>query len=187
MSSRKCAAIVGVGETEYVRGSDRSSVELMLEAARRAIADAGLSPHDIDGLIPPPGFTTSEELAANLGIEDLRFATTVHMGGASPTAALQAASLAIGSSIASHVLIVLGWNGYSALRPKGPRARRPTLTINAMAATIADFYGPLGAISPVQFYAWLATRHMRTFGISHEDMGAVAIACRKHAQLNDRA
>ena len=48
------ACIVGVGETDFTRGSGRTDLSLMLEASMRAISDAGLSPHDIDGIIPPP-------------------------------------------------------------------------------------------------------------------------------------
>ena len=44
------AAITGVGETVFVKGTERTAVDMMLEASRRAIADAGLKPSDIDDL-----------------------------------------------------------------------------------------------------------------------------------------
>lgn len=51
MALSETGAITGVGETAYSRQSGKSVVRLQMEAALAAIADAGLTPKDIDGVI----------------------------------------------------------------------------------------------------------------------------------------
>ena len=181
-------AIVGVAETDYVRGAEQSVPELVLDACMRAITDAGLDPSEVDGIIPPPGFISSEEIAANLGAPDIRYAVTVHMGGASPTAALQSAVMAIAAGIATTVVVTVGWNGYSAFRPR-PDAR-PTkrrLDPQPFMDVSRNFYAPYGVQSAVQWYSMYIQRYVDLYGITPEDAAQVALTSREHAHLNDKA
>jgi acetyl-CoA acetyltransferase len=182
MSFAKRASIVGIGETEYVRGSEATPVEMMVSAAHAALADAGLRGTDLDGIIPPPVYTTAEELAANLGARDLRYAISVQMGGASPVAAIGHAARAIAEGLASAVLVVVGWNGYTAMRPKpGARRMRPP-EFPATVRAFRGFYRPYGAVLPAQVYSWIATRYQKLNDVPPEAPGAVAVACGKGAQ-----
>src|SRR3989304_6345193 len=96
ISLRDQACIVGVGETAYSRGpgSGLSQLGMQLQASERAIEDAGLTNKQIDGVLPFPNLGLAEDFAVNLGIEHLRFAVTVQMGGAAAVAALQSAAIA---------------------------------------------------------------------------------------------
>ncbi|HET9475930.1 MAG TPA: thiolase family protein [Dehalococcoidia bacterium] len=177
------ACVAGIGETEYGRGgtvSEKSVLRLQLEAATRAIEDAGLKPKDIDSVLPSQYGPAAEEIAANLGIEDLRYTATVQMGGASPVACLQTAAMAIAAGVATNVLIPAGFKFYSSRRAQDPSAM-------PMAWVARDYYIPYGLFAPAQWYSLMARRHMHEYGTSAEQLGAVAIAMRKHAQLNPAA
>jgi len=188
---RDKAAIVGIGETEYSKNSGMSHLALLLQAATRAIDDAGLSPKDIDGVVIAMGVIPFEDIAVNLGTEDLKYAVSLHMGGASATASLQSAAMAAACGIATNVLCLTGWNGYSAMRVSGlgQSADVSSLAMPMLSPMpkLRDFEMPYGIFVPAQWYAPLAMRHMHEYGTTSRQMGAVAVACRKHAQLNERA
>ena len=180
-------AIAGIGETDYMRGSDQSVLQMILGASMTAIRDAGLTPNDIDGIIPPPGFVAWDEIAAHLGVRDVRYTSTPQMGGASPTAALVTAAMAISSGVATTILIPIGWNGFSAIRPKpGARPNKRRFTA-AFFETVRNFYAPYGLRSAPWWYSLYLQRYVDIYGVPPEAAGAVALACRTHAQLNDRA
>ena len=188
MTLKDRACIVGVGESAYTRGSQKTVLRLVLEASRHAIRDAGLTVQDIDGFVLSSSYIYQEALAANLGVSDLRYSTTVQMGGASPVTALQSAAMAVTLGIARNVLVPFGWNGYSEARIS--RRERPDATPrpdNALSQALRNYYAPYGALAPVQHYAWLATRHREIHGTTDEKMGEVALASRFHAQYNPRA
>jgi len=162
-----------------------SQLGIQLQAATRALADAGLEAGQLDGILPFPNLGSAEELAANLGVASLRFAATIHTGGAAPVASLQAAAAAVVSGVADYVLLPAGWNGYS-----GRRARE-TVALDVASipggAIARDYYMPQGLTAPPQWYALIARRHMHEFGTTAEQLGAIAVAMRKHGQLNPAA
>lgn len=181
--SRK-AAIVGIGETAYMRGTDQSILQMVLSASMSALTDAGLKPADVDGIIPPPGFVAWDEIAAHLGVPEVRYTACSQMGGASPVAGLINATLAISAGLATTVLVPIGWNGYSALRPR-PDARPNKRRFSAaFFETVKNYYAPYGLRSAPWWYSLYLQRYAEFYGVPPEAAGAIAVACRKHATLN---
>jgi len=182
MSLRERAAITGVGETAYVRGSGKSAFQLQVDASLTAIADAGLTPKDIDGIVPI-GITgaPAEEFVTNFGLEDLRFSALTPMGGASSIAAVQCSAVAIAAGVCNHVLIAAGRNSFLGARAGVRIHEMPQFPF------VTEFELPLGAIAPAQLYAPMARRHMELYGTKSEQLGEIAVATRQHALLNGNA
>lgn len=185
MTLRDKACVTGIGETAYLRGSTKTAVELQFESSLKAIADAGLRPPDIDGVIPVGIVSaTAEDFIDNFGIPDLRFSAVIPHGGASPVMALQAAAAAVATGVCNHVLITFGRNVTAAANNNKAGARIHTMP---QFHYVTEFEYPMGAISPAQLYAPMARRHMELYGTTIEHFGEVAVACRTHALLNDNA
>lgn len=178
----RAAAICGVGETTYERGSSKSSARLQFEAALAAIEDAGLAPTDIDGVIPI-GITgaPAEDYIANLGIPDLRFSALIPHGGASGVGALQCAAAAIASGLCTTVLVPSGRNVSSGAKAGVRIHQMPQFHF------VSEFERPIGAIAPAQLYAPMARRHMELYGTTSEQLGEIAVSTRAHALLNENA
>ena len=168
LSDRAC--IVGVGQTDYSKASGRSVQTLALQAARAAIADAGLKPADIDAILPYVLGPTSDEMAAQLGISDLRYSSIIKMGGATFVACLETAALLIHNKIARNVLVFCARNGRSGTRVTGRVNTIPGQSFRR------DFESPYGFSVPGQWYAMIARRHMIEFGTTREDAGHFAVA-----------
>jgi len=177
----KCA-IVGVGETKYTRDSGRTELNLAVEAAKMAIADAGLVPEDIDGIVRFTADSTSQaELAACLGIPYLRFYGELGPLGGAACGLVTQAALAVSQGMANHVLVFRSVNGRSG------RRYGSGLVTTGRGEKSSGFTEPYGLLVPGQSSALRFRRHMHEFGTTVEQLGAVAVAFRKHACLNPKA
>jgi acetyl-CoA acetyltransferase len=180
--SDRCA-IVGIGNTAYTRGTDSTTLELHLEASLLALADAGLSTGDVDAVFPSAvAGRHAEELVMNLGLRNLRHSTTVHMGGASLIASIQAACTAIVAGVASCALIPAGRRGFS-----GERVSTGQSVPEGVMDSTVEFERPYGNTAAVQWFAQAAMRHMHEFGTTSEQLGHVAVNSRANAALNPQA
>src|SRR5262245_13647665 len=113
-------AIVGVGETEFKRGHPLSLDALVIQASRRAVAGARLSPAQIDGVMTTDAHPPHDEIALGVAMADRRFsAINPLIPGAGPVAAIIQAQLAISAGLATSVLIAYGTQ---TSKPGGPYA-----------------------------------------------------------------
>lgn len=177
------AAIVGIGATEFSKCSGRSELALAREACAAAIADAGLTPADIDGMAT---FTMEDTpdaaLAQVLGIPELTFFGRVHYGGGATCGALLQAELAVRAGAARHVLVYRAFNERSGVRFGAGMVPGAATERVASAA-----YRPFGLASPVARIAMVARRYMHETGTTGEDLGRVAVTLRRHAATNPAA
>ncbi len=177
---KRRAAIVGMGQTAFAKDIGRPERTIALEAIAAALADAGLTPRDVDGLVRFDLESTTEvEIARNLGIENLRFFASIAYGGGAGCATVALAAMAIATGQAS---VVVCWRA----RNRGSGGR-PWAGTGAGVPGDKQFTAPYGLVRPVDQIALLARRHMHEHGTTSAQLGAVAVACRKHAARNPAA
>jgi acetyl-CoA acetyltransferase len=173
--------IAGVGQTQYGRRSGRSLQSLVAEASRSAIADAGLRPAQIDGVIPVGGYIYVEDVLAGAGLP-LQVADALPApGGNAAVDSLRLGCALIGSGQAANVLIVLAKNGSSASRIDD----RIKLLPGQQFRTQLEW--PQGWSAPVEWYAMICRRHMVDFGTTKDQLADVSLAAYSFAQQNPRA
>ena len=182
----KCA-VAGIGQTEFSRDSGRSVLSLATEASLKAIADAGLTPADIDGIVRCDYDTvTPYTLAASLGATNMRYWADTGPGGVAPCMMMGLAVGALMSGQAKAVLAFRSLNGRSEMR-LGGRGRKVAPEAVGGFGTYDEFYVPYGLQTAGQTFALIARRYMIEFGATSEQLGAVALACREHANRTPHA
>lgn len=181
--------IVGIGETEYSRGTNRSSADLVVEAALQACKDASVSPNQIDGIILAGREGKVEDLSAALNMSDVRWTGRVELGGASSVAGLSQAATVVQAGVARKVLVVAARLGFSKMRLSGGDPNVMAEVARALPGTAirTDLEQPYGLFVPMQYYALQATRWFHDYSISADALAPVALATRYHANMSTRA
>ena len=176
-------AIVGVGETTYTRGSDKTTRALGTWAVRNAIHDAGLKASDIDGMMSYQSgdSTFSPLIAGDLGIR-LNFYMDVFGGGSSTEALVGMAIGVIEAGMCKTVVLFRAMNGFSQVRIGGTGAR-------AVAPVTGDqIHGrAYGWQSAGQMFSPTFMRHMYDYGTTPEQVAMVKVVHSEHASNNPKA
>jgi acetyl-CoA acetyltransferase len=179
-------AICGIGATEFSKASGRSELRLAVEAVAAALADAGISPAEVDGLATFSADTNPEiDVARSLGMGELTFFSRVHYGGGAACGIVHQAAMAVASGACDVVVCYRAFNERSGNRfGAGVQDRAPAAT-----AEMAQFawYAPHGLLTPASWVAMFAQRYLHVTGATTEDFGRVAVADRKHAATNPAA
>ncbi|WP_396927765.1 acetyl-CoA acetyltransferase [Mycolicibacterium sp.] len=180
---RGAAAVVGVADEVSPDGViDVPLRELEARVILAALADAGLSLRDVDGLCTCTGGTLmhSVELAEYLGIAP-RFTDATQTGGASYGLYVEHAAAAIAAGLAETVVIVY------ASTPRAARKRgEKGLGVFATPERL-EWETPYGVMLPISAYALAANRHMASFGTTAEQLAQIAVDTRTWATRNPRA
>jgi acetyl-CoA acetyltransferase len=177
---RGAVALVGAAESALGKTPDRTVLSLQQEAALAAVADAGLTMADVDGLFVS-GYPYAERpavLAAEyMGLRPTYLEST-NLGGSGFVAAVERAGAAIAAGVCETVLITYGSTQYSS-RTRSLSGRPPEWSY--------QFEVPHGPALPLSGYALAATRHMHLYGTTSEQLAEVAVAARGWAARNPKA
>ncbi|MBI2164804.1 MAG: thiolase domain-containing protein [Chloroflexi bacterium] len=183
---RKAAAIVGAYEHPIRYAPDKSEMQVQAEAIIGALEDAGLEKKDVDAF-----FCASSSPTGNLmGLLDYlnlnpRYFDSTGIGGASFLSHTGHALSAIATGKARCAVIVYGELSRSrgVAVGTGGAFRRGVPTVHPYPDSFEEPYGT----TVVGLYAMVAQRHMHQYGTRPEQLAAIAVACRRHAQHNPHA
>jgi acetyl-CoA acetyltransferase len=190
------AIVSGIGQSAIGRRLGRTDLDLTVEASLRAIADAGLTVADIDGLASYPGGMSAPPGFAGPGtptVQDaLRLSLNWHSGGPEGPAQIQAvinAVLAVSAGLARHVLVYRTVTESTAQGSGG----RQGMGIGGGGGMGGGVSGtiqwslPFRAYSAANWLALNAQRHFHEFGTTREQLAMIAINARRNAGDNPNA
>jgi acetyl-CoA acetyltransferase len=183
-------AVVGIGETEYYRKTDRDPRELLFQAIHNALDDARITPKDIDGIVTEASwvsrFINQFELAYDLGI-NYRYADSIGLTGSGNVGALNLAAMAIATGQANTILTYYT-NGYGSQKtPKSAHGERREDITRGVKDT---FEVPYGSNGPRTYFPQVGMRYMYDYGLTRDQfarqLGSIAITHRRNAVLNGK-
>jgi acetyl-CoA acetyltransferase len=185
------AVISGVGQSQVGRRLGRDGLDLTIDAALAAIADAGLAVADIDGLATYPGGIEGFPGFSGPGTAEvhdaLRLSLDWHSGSAEGPGQLQAvvnAVMAVSAGLARHVLV---YRTVTESTAQGS-GRRPGIGIGLSEVSGQQQWSiPFRAYSAANWLALYAQRHFYEFGTTEEQMAQIALNARRNAMLNSAA
>jgi acetyl-CoA acetyltransferase len=174
-------AVAGVALSDVGRVDGATPYALAAQASRRALADAGLGPADVDGLGSTSlGTMAPIDVAEYLGLRP-RWIDSTTVGGASWEVMAAHAADAIGSGHADVVLLTYGSTARADLR-----RRLRTASLNWGSRGPQQWEAPYGH-TLISKYAMAARRHMHQYGTTLDQLAEIAVSARANAALNPEA